>query len=102
MPNASVAPLAEYVAALARAGDSGRGLPVLIDLLGRDLRAKRIALEFVETDVPTLVWPANAGTVPPTAKSASMTATTHSSTKWRTSSPSRSIGMPIFTIWNAN
>jgi len=73
MPNASVAPLAEYVAALARAGDSGRGLPVLIDLLGRDLRAKRIALEFVETDVPTLVWPANAGTVPPTYPSATRT-----------------------------
>jgi two-component system NtrC family sensor kinase len=70
MPNASVAPLAEYVAALARAGDSGRGLPVLIDLLGRDLRANRIALEFVETDVPTLVWPANAGTEAPAFPSA--------------------------------
>jgi two-component system NtrC family sensor kinase len=65
MPNASVAPLAEYVAALARAGDSGRGLPVLLDRLGRDLRAHRVALEFVETEVPTLVWPADADTDTP-------------------------------------
>jgi two-component system NtrC family sensor kinase len=65
MPNAPVAPLAEYVGALARAGDSGRGLPELLALLGRDLQADRVALEFVETDVATLVWSLDGGAPAP-------------------------------------
>ncbi len=64
MPNASVAPLADYVGALARAGEPARGLPELLAMLGRDLRADRVAMEFVETEVSPLVWPVGSGAAP--------------------------------------
>lgn len=64
MSNAPVATLAQFVGILARAGDSGNGVPAVLETLGQALGADHMALEFAEEDVPTLVWQPRAEPAP--------------------------------------
>jgi two-component system, NtrC family, sensor kinase len=66
MSNASTAALSEFVGALAVAGDTVRGIPAVLERLGRLLAAERVALEFVECDVAPAVWRAEQGAPSPT------------------------------------
>lgn len=56
MSTVSAATLPQLVGALAHAGDTARGIPVVLEQLGRALDADRVSIEFVESDVAPVVW----------------------------------------------